>query len=87
MISAELIQAAITEAGLTREEAAMLMRVTRNTLYRWFQGKPVRNLVSFEYAVHIARRLIKAVELNLLPLPGGRTDKLAEVKKIIATIK
>ena len=82
-----IIKTAIAEAELTREEAATLMRVTRNTLYRWFQGKPVRNLVSLEYALYTAKRLQAAVKQLKLPLPGNRADKLAEVKKIIATIK
>ena len=87
MAPLEMLQEAITKADLTREEAATLIRVTRNTLYRWFQGKPARNLVSFDYATYIARRILAAVDLHELPLPASRANKLSEVKKIIATIK
>ena len=78
---------AIEEAGLTKQEAATLMRITRSTLYRWVVGYPVRNEVSLEYALYVAKRLRAAVTQLKLPLPGSRVDKISEVKKIIATIK
>lgn len=87
MANIDTIKSAIEKADITREEAAVLMRVTRNTLYRWFQGKPVRNELSMEYALYTAKRLLTAVDLHLLPLPGSRADKISEVKQIIATIK
>lgn len=83
----ELIEEAIIKADLTREEAASLFRVTRNTLYRWLQGKPIRNKMMEEFAVYTAKRILNAVAQKKLPLSGGRVDKLGDIKKILLTIK
>jgi len=87
MKNVELLQKAIDVARLTREEAAEIMNITRNTLYRWLTGKPVRYRLSEQFAVFQAKKIIKAVELGLLPLPPGYVDKVHEINNIIKGIK
>ena len=75
MTNIEFIKIAVEHSGITREEAASLMRITRNTLYRWFEGKPSRNKIIEEYAVFQAKKLLQAVGAGKLPLVKNRTNR------------
>lgn len=75
MTNIELIKEAVEKSGITREEAASLMRITRNTLYRWFEGKPSRNKIIEEYAVFRAKKLLLAVGAGKLPLTKNRAHR------------
>ena len=80
MTNIELIKYAVEKAGITREEAASLMRITRNTLYRWFEGKPSRNKIIEEYAVFQAKKLIAAVAVGKLPLIKSTANRSAVIQ-------
>jgi transposase-like protein len=79
----ELLQKAILESQITRAEAAELFQVTRNTLYRWLTGKPVRYKLSEQLAVYQARRLLVAVANGQLPLPEGTENRQQNIIKIL----
>ncbi len=72
----------VTKAGLTKQEFASLMKVSRTTVHNWFGGAGVHVQVSerLEKALAVIAR---AVEAGDLPLPYGvtraqRTTKIAE---------
>jgi transcriptional regulator with XRE-family HTH domain len=75
----ELVKEAIEKSGITREEAASLMRITRNTLYRWFEGKPSRNKIIEEYAVFQAKKLLLAVGAGRLPLVKNTANRFGAI--------
>ena len=83
MTNIELIKYAIEQSGVTREEAASLMRITRNTLYRWFEGKPSRNKIIEEYAVFQAKKLLQAVGAGKLPLVKNRTNRSCAISEAL----
>ena len=83
MNDVETLKKAIEKAGLTKAEAAAVMGITRNTLYRWLTGKNIRYKLSEQFAVFQAKKLMKAVAAGLLPLPPGRADKISEVNEIL----
>ena len=80
MTNIELIKYAIEQSGVTREEAAQIMGVTRNTLYRWLEGKPSRNRIVEEYAVFKAKKLIAAVAVGKLPLIKSTANRSAVIQ-------
>ena len=83
MTDVEMLKKAIEKAGLTKAEAATIMGITRNTLYRWLTGKNIRYKLSEQFAVFQAKKLMKAVDAGLLPLPPGRVNKITEVSEIL----
>jgi predicted DNA-binding protein (UPF0251 family) len=83
MTNQELIKYAIDQSGITREEAAGLMRITRNTLYRWLEGKPCRNKIVEEYAVFQAKKLAAAVSGGRLPLVKNIYDRKSAIQEAL----
>ena len=80
MTNIEYIKTAIETSGITREEAASLMRITRNTLYRWFEGKPSRNKIIEEYAVFQAKKLLQAAGAGKLPLIKSTYNRMNAIQ-------
>jgi len=80
MTNIELIKEAVEKSGVTREEAASLMRVSRNTLYRWFEGNPCRNKIIEEYAVFQAKKLLVAFAAGTLPLVKNSADRMRAIQ-------
>jgi len=76
----ELIKDALEKTGITRDEAASLMRITRNTLYRWFDGKPSRNKIIEEFAVFQAKKLLAAFAAGTLPLVKNSADRMRAIQ-------
>jgi hypothetical protein len=83
MTDIELISDAISSAQITKEEAARIFSITRNTLYRWLTGKPIRYRLSEQLAVYQARKLLTAVADGQLPLPKETENRLREINKIL----
>ena len=83
MTNVEIIKEAIEKSGITREEAASLMRITRNTLYRWFEGKPSRNKIIEEYAVFQAKKLLLAVRDGKLPLVKNANNRFGAIHEAL----
>lgn len=72
----------VTKAGLTKQEFAKLMKVSRTTVHNWFAGAGVHVQMSerLDKALGV---ITKAVDAGDLPLPYGvtraqRATKIAE---------
>lgn len=88
MLDLKVIEQTIKASGITYEEAAQLMRVTRNTLHHWRQGREPRVQIQAEFAMHQIKKLITGIKQGLLPLPKGLTPEdrikaIFDIAKII----
>jgi hypothetical protein len=83
----ETIEFAIVASRITFAEAATVMRVTRNTLYHWRNGRVPRVQVQADFALHQMKKVIRAIDARKLPLPVDtppkeRMQMLLEIVKI-----
>jgi transcriptional regulator with XRE-family HTH domain len=71
MLDITMVEQTIAAAGLTYEEAAQIMQITRNTLHHWRHGRPPRVSIQVEFAMHQIRRVRLAIDRKLLPLSAA----------------
>lgn len=74
----------VTKAGLTKQEFAKLMKVSRTTVHNWFGGAGVHVQVSERLDKALAV-IARAVEAGDLPLPYGvvRAQRAAKIAAAI----
>ena len=79
---------AASNAKVSMTDLALLTGISRETLYRWKDGKPAKDKLRLGIAYTIATRLVKACGLDELPLKNKlkKEPRVAVLRKIITEI-
>jgi len=71
MVNLALIESTVKASGLTYEETAHVMRITRNTLSNWRKGRIPRVDIQVEFAMYQIKKIIAATQAGMFPLVLG----------------
>jgi hypothetical protein len=77
---------ALEKADITMTDFTRLTRISRESLYRWKNGSPVKDMLRLDLAYTYAKRMEAACRAERLPLTSKlkAPQRLAVLRKIIA---